>query len=210
MGTTKQRSRAVGVPAVGDRGSVVSSLPHSVSSVLRETFSTGLGWIALARQGDVIQGLVMGHSSDKQAEAALIRLLGRSQLSKRAASEGELSDELRRFADGEPIDFAHVVINERHLAPFARRVTAACRRIGWGQTRSYGQLAAECGSPRAARAVGQVMANNRFPLIVPCHRVLAAGGRLGGFSAPQGLRLKSRLLALECDSFSSAAKSEFA
>ena len=64
-------------------------------------------------------------------------------------------------------------------------------------TRSYGEVAAAAGSPGAARAVGQVMAANRTPLIVPCHRVLAAGGKIGGFSAPQGLALKRRLLALE-------------
>jgi len=121
---------------------------------------------------------------------------------KQVASDSALAEDLRRFADGEPVDFGRVLIDERHLAPFARRVVAACRRIPWGQTRSYGQLAAECGSPAAARAVGQVMARNRYPLVVPCHRVLASGGRLGGFSAPQGLRLKRRLLALESPAFS--------
>ena len=77
------------------------------------------------------------------------------------------------------------------------RVIAACRRIPWGETRSYGDLATECGSPGAARAVGSVMAKNRYPLIVPCHRVLAAGGDIGGYSAADGLVMKRRLLAAE-------------
>jgi len=81
-----------------------------------------------------------------------------------------------------PVEFDRVVVDDAHLTPFARRVTAACRRIPWGEVRTYGQLAAVCGSPDAARAVGRVMAANRYPLIVPCHRVLAAGGRLGGYS----------------------------
>jgi len=62
---------------------------------------------------------------------------------------------------------------------------------------TYGQLATRAGSPRSARAVGNVMASNRVPLIIPCHRVVAAGGALGGFSAPHGTRLKRRLLKLE-------------
>jgi methylated-DNA-[protein]-cysteine S-methyltransferase len=62
---------------------------------------------------------------------------------------------------------------------------------------TYGDLAAAIGSPGAARAVGSVMARNCFPLIVPCHRVLGAGGSLGGYSAPDGLRMKRRLLAME-------------
>jgi methylated-DNA-[protein]-cysteine S-methyltransferase len=109
----------------------------------------------------------------------------------------ELIDGLQRFADGEPVDFTDVPLAMDHLTPFGRRVVAACRRIGWGKTRSYGELASECGASGAARAVGTVMAKNRYPLVVPCHRVLAAGGALGGYSAPDGLRMKRRLLAME-------------
>ena len=98
---------------------------------------------------------------------------------------------------GEPVDFADVPLALDHLTPFGRRVIAACRRFLGDSTRSYGELAAECGSPGAARAVGSVMAKNRYPLIVPCHRVLAAGGELGGYSAPDGLKMKRRLLAME-------------
>ena len=108
-----------------------------------------------------------------------------------------LVDGLRRFADGEPVDFSGAPIAQDHLTPFARRVVAACRRIRWGQATSYGELAAKCGAAGAARAVGSVMAKNRFPLVVPCHRVLAASGKLGGYSAPGGLTTKRRLLEME-------------
>jgi methylated-DNA-[protein]-cysteine S-methyltransferase len=108
-----------------------------------------------------------------------------------------LVEGLRRFADGEPVDFSDIPIAQHHLTPFARRVVAACRLIGWGQVKSYGHLAARCGAPGAARAVGSVMAKNRFPLVVPCHRVLAAGGRIGGYSAPGGLHTKRALLEME-------------
>ena len=162
--------------------------------------------MGLAWRGDLVAGLVFGHRTSEAARSALRHALERPRPRHRVASgvsavavptmEG-LVDELSRFAAGEPVDLAQVQVDDSHLTPYARRVAAACRRIAWGETRTYGQLAAECGSPAAARAVGQVMATNRYPLIVPCHRVLAAGGSLGGFSAPQGLTMKRRLLAME-------------
>jgi len=81
--------------------------------------------------------------------------------------------------------------------PFHRKALAALARVPYGRTVTYGQLAARAGRPRAARAVGQAMANNPLPLIFPCHRVVASGGGLGGFGG--GLGLKRRLLALETD-----------
>ncbi|RJX29014.1 MAG: methylated-DNA--[protein]-cysteine S-methyltransferase [Desulfarculus sp.] len=81
------------------------------------------------------------------------------------------------------------------LSDFSRRVLLACRGIPYGQTASYGQLARRAGSPRAARAVGQVMHNNPVPIFIPCHRVLGADGSLTGFGG--GLPMKEYLLALE-------------
>jgi methylated-DNA-[protein]-cysteine S-methyltransferase len=162
--------------------------------------------MGLAWRDELLCALVFGHASSRRAQAALGRLLqlldqsDRGDSSRTAADVPQveqLIDALRAFADGQPVDFRHVAIDTGHLTPFARRVTAACRRIPWGQTRTYGQLAAACGRPHAARAVGQVMAANRWPLVVPCHRVLAAGGHLGGYSAPRGLAMKRRLLAME-------------
>lgn len=83
------------------------------------------------------------------------------------------------------------------LPPFQRTVLTALRRIGRGRTISYGELAESVGKPGAARAVGNACANNPVPLWVPCHRVLASGGKLGGFSG--GLDTKRALLALEAD-----------
>ena len=82
--------------------------------------------------------------------------------------------------------------------PFFERVYAAARQVGWGRTTTYGALAKELGAgPEAARDVGQAMAKNPVALIIPCHRVLAAGGKVGGFSAPGGSAAKIRMLALE-------------
>ena len=108
-----------------------------------------------------------------------------------------LVERLRAYASGDCVEFSDVQIDVARLTPFRRRVTAACRAIRYGETLTYGELAAAAGSPRAARAVGSCMAANRYPLIVPCHRVVAAGGRLGDFSAPGGVATKRRLLAME-------------
>ena len=82
------------------------------------------------------------------------------------------------------------------MTVFQKSVVAACRRIPSGDTISYGGLAAQIGRPGAARAVGTVMRKNAFPIIVPCHRVVAAGG-LGGFTGPQGVSTKVQLQAVE-------------
>jgi methylated-DNA-[protein]-cysteine S-methyltransferase len=82
-------------------------------------------------------------------------------------------------------------------APFYRRVQEACREIPLGQTETYGGLARRLRRPRAARAVGAAMRHNPVPLLIPCHRVVRGDGSLGGYSAPTGLTLKTRLLALE-------------
>ena len=97
-------------------------------------------------------------------------------------------------------DFLDLKLDYAGRTPFQRRVFEACRRISPGKTASYGELARKAKSPRAARAVGTAMANNRVPLIIPCHRVIAAGGKIGGFSAPDGIDMKRRLLAIESDS----------
>ena len=94
-------------------------------------------------------------------------------------------------------DLEDVVLDESGVPDFHRRVYAAARRIPPGRTATYGDLAAQLGLPGAARAVGQALGRNPFTLIVPCHRVLAAGGRSGGFSAHGGVTTKLRLLEVE-------------
>jgi methylated-DNA-[protein]-cysteine S-methyltransferase len=83
------------------------------------------------------------------------------------------------------------------VAPFPRRVYEIARAIPPGKTLTYGEIAARLGEPGRARDVGQALGRNPFPLVVPCHRVLAAGGKLGGFSAPGGVTTKHRLLTIE-------------
>jgi methylated-DNA-[protein]-cysteine S-methyltransferase len=104
---------------------------------------------------------------------------------------------VRALLAGEPRDLLEIVLDESDVSPFNRRVHALTRRIPLGQTLSYGELAARLGQPGAARAVGRAEASNPFAPIVPCHRVMGAGGLGTGFSAHGGVATKLRLLAIE-------------
>jgi methylated-DNA-[protein]-cysteine S-methyltransferase len=98
---------------------------------------------------------------------------------------------------GEPRDLRDVVLDEAGIDPFRRRVYAATREIAAGATATYGELARRIVAPDAARAVGAALGANPFPIVVPCHRVLAASGALHGFSAPGGIATKRRMLEIE-------------
>lgn len=169
---------------------------HAIFSSSRcaaQVFPTELGWMAIAgRKGRLVR-LTFGHSSAAEAWAVLP---DRAELDSHRWNP-RLEKSLREFAAGKKIDFRDVQLELSDLPPFTLRVIQACRRVGYAQVSSYAELAAKAGSPRAARAVGNVMRANRWPLIVPCHRILAAGRQLGGYSAAGGLELKSRLLARE-------------
>lgn len=97
----------------------------------------------------------------------------------------------------EPANLSNVVLDMDGVPPFHQRVYALTRKIAPGQTLSYGELAQQLGEPGAARAVGQALGANPFAPVVPCHRVLAANGRSGGFSANGGVSTKLRLLQIE-------------
>jgi methylated-DNA-[protein]-cysteine S-methyltransferase len=106
-------------------------------------------------------------------------------------------DKLRALLAGDDVDLTDVELDLDGVPEFDRRVYAVARALPRGVTATYGEIASRAGAPGAAQAVGQVMGHNRFPLVVPCHRVVAAGGGNGGFSAPGGVDTKLRLLALE-------------
>ena len=98
---------------------------------------------------------------------------------------------------GERRDLGGVMLDESGIDTFRRRVYAATRAVGPGRTTTYGEIARAIGDPGAARAVGAALGSNPYPVIVPCHRVLAADGALHGFSAPGGNATKRRMLEIE-------------
>jgi methylated-DNA-[protein]-cysteine S-methyltransferase len=111
------------------------------------------------------------------------------------AGDAELGDRFAAYFRGERRAFDDVEVDLDGVTSFQRALTEALRSIPWGETVTYGELAALAGSPNAARAAGTFCAGNRFPLVIPCHRVVAAGG-IGGFGS-LGVDYKRRLLELE-------------
>ena len=113
------------------------------------------------------------------------------------AAIGEAIAAIVGLLDGERRDLRSIALDDRRLEAFRRRVYAAAREVGPGETVSYGELARAIGEPDAAREVGAALAENPYPIVVPCHRVLSAGGALHGFSAPGGIATKRRMLEIE-------------
>ena len=109
----------------------------------------------------------------------------------------EAARKIQAYFAGEDVDFDSLPLDLANVPGFARQVYAAARLIKRGELATYGELAEKMGMPGSARAVGGALGRNPVPLIVPCHRVVAAGGRVGGFSAGAGVVLKRRMLALE-------------
>jgi len=109
----------------------------------------------------------------------------------------DLIDLSRDYFNAKPVNFDGLACDLPKPGTFGGKVLRACRAIPFGQTRSYSQVAREIDRPEAARAVATALGKNPLPLVIPCHRVTYADGRSGGFSAPGGVELKQRMLALE-------------
>ena len=110
---------------------------------------------------------------------------------------GKAVAELERYFHGEEIDFSTLQLDIRACGSFHKAVYAATRSVRWGGVATYGEIARVIGSPGAARAVGHALSRNPIAVIIPCHRILAAGGKIGGFSAHGGAEAKTRLLEIE-------------
>jgi methylated-DNA-[protein]-cysteine S-methyltransferase len=109
----------------------------------------------------------------------------------------DLAELTRAYFNGKKVDFTSIACDMPAPSTLSGKALAVCRRIPHGQTRSYGSIAEEIISPDSARAVAAALGKNSVPLLIPCHRVTYSGGRVGGFSAPGGVELKTRMLNLE-------------
>jgi methylated-DNA-[protein]-cysteine S-methyltransferase len=160
-------------------------------------FETAIGRCGIAWTGDGLVAISLPHSRDERTREQLRRRAPGADERTPPAPVCEAIDRIVALLDGEPSDLDGIELDLDGVEPFDRRVAAAARSIGPGQTVTYGELAARIGADGAAREVGAALGRNRFPVVVPCHRVVAADGRLGGFSAPGGTETKRLLLAIE-------------
>jgi O-6-methylguanine DNA methyltransferase len=108
-----------------------------------------------------------------------------------------LENKITDYYKGTYVDFSSIEIDLAGYTPFSQKILRACMKVRYGQTKTYKQLAESAGYPNSARAVGGVMARNRLPLIIPCHRILGSDGLLHGFSAPGGPKTKQEMINLE-------------
>jgi methylated-DNA-[protein]-cysteine S-methyltransferase len=159
-------------------------------------FDTAIGPLGIAWRGDAITGLALP-GRDREATAGRIAARSGALEAQPPPHVLRLIDELKRYSAGAHVSFDDVAIDLGAAGSLQRRIYDLTRSIPFGETRTYGDIAGALGEPGAARVVGRAMGDNPVPIIIPCHRVVAAGGRFGGFSAPGGVFTKERLLALE-------------
>lgn len=171
--------------------------PTDSDSVEFSVFETACGWIGLVGKNQVVRQLRLGYLdprsliADLQSAGIPVEPVGATDW------HPELRQLLQEYVQGKPVSFLSVRFQLPPLTPFQQLVLRQVRTIPYGQVMTYGDVARRAGRAGAGRAVGTVMANNPLPIIIPCHRVVAAGGKLGGYSSPQGVKLKQWLLDLE-------------
>jgi len=169
-------------------------------------FETAIGWIGIAWSK---KGLTRVQLPERDRAATERRLLATmSRISQTGEplhrTLGELPsdivaavDEITRYAAGETVDFSDIKVDLAGIDDFRLAIYDAARKLGFGETTTYGELAQRAGHAGLARETGQALGSNPVPIVVPCHRILAAGNKIGGFSAPGGSATKEKLLIME-------------
>jgi len=168
-----------------------------VSEIAFALFDTAIGRCAIVWSARGIAGTGFPEGSE---QATRKRILRRHPCAREALPPRDVQDvidDIVAMLAGSPRDLSCVPIDRAGLSDLQRRVYDIARKIPFGATLAYGEIAERLGDRALARDVGEALGDNPFPIIVPCHRVLAAGGKMGGFSAPGGVRTKLRLLEIE-------------
>jgi methylated-DNA-[protein]-cysteine S-methyltransferase len=160
-------------------------------------FATPIGDCAIAWSADGVSGVWLPSSVAGALPRTIVRRHPAAVAAAPPAELAALPEAIARLLAGERIDFADVRLDLADAEPFDARVYVAARAIPAGEFVTYGELAARVGADATAREVGQSLGRNRWPIVVPCHRIVASGNGLGGFSAPGGTATKQRLLAIE-------------
>lgn len=160
-------------------------------------FATAIGTCAVAWTDRGIARVLLPAESDGAVRARMVRDRPAASEQEPPEAAAEAIARMRALMDGAQDDLADVQLDWSGVSDFDRRVYGIARAIEPGSTLTYGEVARRLGDPGAAQAVGQALGRNSFPIVVPCHRVLAAGGKPGGFSAPGGRQTKLRMLVIE-------------
>ena len=160
-------------------------------------FDTAIGRCAIAWGERGLVGIQLPEASEARTLARMRRRFPDTREALPPPAVLRAIEGIVALLQGAAIDLSAIALDMEHVPPFERRVYEMARTIPPGATLAYGDIAARLGAPGEAREVGQALGQNPFPIVVPCHRVLAAGGKVGGFSANGGIATKLRLLTIE-------------
>jgi methylated-DNA-[protein]-cysteine S-methyltransferase len=160
-------------------------------------FATAVGECALAWSDAGLTGIWLPETQAGDLRRKLARRFAGAGEARPPVAVADAIDAMTRLLAGARVDLGDVTLDLAAIDAFRRRVYAVARTIAPGRVLSYGEVTRLVGGDASARAVGQALGANPFPIVVPCHRVVAAAGALGGFSSPGGVAVKRRLLAIE-------------
>lgn len=188
-------------PGGFERGAhhIIGTMQNEGTSTRHYVFDTAIGPCGVAWNEHGLVGVQLHDANRDLTEHRLAAKATSAGAAEPPAWVAALIADLKRYFAGEPVDFSKVAIDFSAVDPFRRKLYEAMRTLAWGETTTYGELARRLGSTgwEGAREVGEAMGRNPVPVVIPCHRVLAAGGKIGGFTAPGGVKSKAKLLALE-------------
>ncbi len=164
------------------------------------TIDTAMGFIGLGWNVNGLTRIALFQGEREAVERRMVRHGFTGEASPETSLPGwvrALALDIRAYARGVETDFSAAPVDLSGIEPFRLAIYSAARRLAYGETTTYGELAKRAGHAGLPRETGQALGANPVPLIIPCHRILAAGGKIGGFSAPGGAATKERMLALE-------------
>jgi methylated-DNA-[protein]-cysteine S-methyltransferase len=168
-----------------------------MSEIAFALFDTAIGRCAIVWNACGIAGVSFPEGNEQATRLRLLRRHPSARETSPPRDVQDVIDDIVALLAGDLRDLRHVRLDMAGLSDLQRRVYDIARTIPAGATLTYGEIAERLGDRLLARDVGEALGQNPFPIIVPCHRVLAAGGKVGGFSAPGGARTKLRLLSIE-------------
>ncbi|MEH2511755.1 methylated-DNA-[protein]-cysteine S-methyltransferase [Nitrobacteraceae bacterium AZCC 1564] len=160
-------------------------------------FDTEIGRCGVAWGEHGLLGVQLPETNDAQTRARIQQKAPGAQEASPPPNIQHACDAMARLLKGEKSDLSFITVDQSHIPEFNRKVYDVARTIQPGETLTYGDIAMRLGDKLLARAIGQALGQNPFPIVIPCHRVLAANGKTGGFSANGGVTTKFRMLAIE-------------
>jgi len=172
-------------------------LAQASPSIGRHVFETALGWMGIAWSVNGLTRVWLAERDRASVERRIERREPGVPETQPAGPVAETVDMIQRYAAGEPVDFSGVAVDLAGVDDFRAAIYAAAKALAYGETVTYGELAKRAGHAGLARETGAALGANPVPLVVPCHRILAAGNKIGGFSAPGGSATKEKMLAIE-------------